>query len=65
MSNLSLIAAKIYVKLCTDTVFEDKFLSANEPYRMAITESGYANNITDGSAEYHKVVDILEVLVCG
>lgn len=64
MLNVHLIAAKIYVKLSTDTKFEDTCIGASEFYRTAITESGEADMVVDGSAEYCKLVDVLESLVC-
>jgi len=60
-------AAKIYLQMQDfSTPFNDTFLTSCEPYRAVVDLSRTMNqhSVIDGSEEYVKLVDCLEMLVC-
>ena len=66
MSQASLAAAKIYVKLCEDINYKDTFANSREPYRAIVdlARTTHVHNIVDGSDDYHSLIDFLESLLC-
>jgi len=63
MANVAFAAARIYVRYCTDAEYAREAEASNEPYRCLHTNSPFAEEIPDGSEEYIKLIEILEVLM--
>jgi hypothetical protein len=60
-------AAQIYLQMQDfSKPFSDTFQTAREPYRAVIdlSRTMHQHNVIDGSEEYVKLVDCLEMLVC-
>jgi hypothetical protein len=66
MSTASVAAAKIYVALSADNAYFEAFACSREPYRAIVDKSREdgLHSIEDGSEDYEKCVDCLEVLIC-
>lgn len=66
MSVASVAAAKIYVALSADNAYFEAFACSCEPYRAIVDKSREdgLHSIVDGSEDYEKCVDCLEVLIC-
>jgi hypothetical protein len=70
--NLGLIAARIFVRLHTDSEYLAECQASNEYYRCAISSSPYYSEpgeldtnplkVVDGSVDYATVVNLLEAL---
>jgi phosphotransacetylase len=56
------VAAQIYIKFCTDPIFEKIVRESRQPFGTMIAESGYADGFVQGTRAYEKLVLILEVL---